>query len=127
MRFGATLHWRESCPAPVYRFMFSSGFTFSFPPEDYALTAYLKLLDQVAPGAQWMVAGLDVDVLPLISRTLIEGGHVRVGLEDAPFGCEKSNMQLVEAAASAIANAGGELAKAADVRMAIAPEKYEAV
>ena len=125
MRLGATLHWRESCPAPVYRFMFSSGFTFSFPPEDYALTAYLKLLDQVAPGAQWMVAGLDVDILPLIPRTLVEGGHVRVGLEDAPFGCEQSNIQLVEAAASAIASAGGELASAAHVRVAIAPEEHE--
>ena len=96
VRLGATLHWRESCPAPVYRFMFSSGYTFSFPPEDYALTAYLKLLDQVAPGAQWMVAGLQVDVLPMIPRAVAEGGHVRVGLEDASFGCELSNLQLVE-------------------------------
>lgn len=127
MRLGASLHWRESCPAPVYRIMFSSGYTFSFPPEDYALTAYLKLLDQVAPGAQWMVAGLDVDILPLIPRAVMEGGHIRVGLEDAPFGCGKSNMQLVEAAADAISASGGELAGAADVRVAIAPEEHETV
>lgn len=127
VRLGATLHWRESCPAPVYRFMFSSGYTFGFPPEDYALTAYLKLLDQVAPGAQWMVAGLDVDIQPMIARTVMEGGHLRVGLEDATFGCAKSNMQLVEAAADAITSAGGTLARATDVRVAIAPEEHEPV
>ncbi|MEO8156456.1 MAG: 3-keto-5-aminohexanoate cleavage protein [Betaproteobacteria bacterium] len=126
VRLGATLHWRESCPAPVYRFMFSSGYTFSFPPEDYALTAYLKLLDQVAPGAQWMVAGLQVDMLPMIPRAVAEGGHVRVGLEDAVWGCERSNLQLVEDAARKIANSGGELATAAEVRVAMAPEEHGA-
>jgi 3-keto-5-aminohexanoate cleavage enzyme len=118
VRLGATLHWRESCPAPVYRFMFSSGYTFSFPPEDYALTAYLKLLDQVAPGAFWMVAGLQVDVLPMIPRAVAEGGHVRVGLEDAPWGSEKSNVQWVREAVQRIENAGGELATAQAVRAA---------
>ncbi|HUF21954.1 MAG TPA: 3-keto-5-aminohexanoate cleavage protein [Burkholderiales bacterium] len=126
IRMGATLHWRESAPAPVYRFMFSRGFTFSFPPEDYGLTAYLKLLDQAAPGARWMVAGLDVDVMPMIPRILVEGGHLRVGLEDAPFGCEKSNVQLVEEAAAAISRSGGEIAGAQDVRMSVSPEQFEA-
>jgi 3-keto-5-aminohexanoate cleavage enzyme len=116
VRLGATLHWRESCPAPVYRFMFSSGYTFSFPPEDYALTAYLKLLDQVAPGAFWMVAGLQVDVLPMIPRAVAEGGHVRVGLEDAPWRSEKSNVQWVREAVQRIENAGGVLAAAQAVR-----------
>ena len=127
VRLGATLHWRESCPAPVYRFMFSSGYTFSFPPEDYALTAYLKLLDQVAPGAQWMVAGLQVDVLQMIPRAVAEGGHVRVGLEDASYGCELSNLQLVERAAEKIMAMGAELATANQVRVAIAPEEHGAV
>jgi len=127
VRLGATLHWRESCPAPVYRFMFSSGYTFSFPLEDYALTAYLKLLDQVAPGAQWMVAGLQVDVLPMIPRIVAEGGHVRVGLEDAVHGCELTNLQLVERAARSICAVGADLATPAQVRVAIAPEEHGAV
>ena len=115
-RLGATLHWRCSCPTPIYRFMFSSGYTFGFPPSDYGLTAYLKLLDQVAPGAQWMVAGLAVDVLPMIPRAVTEGGHVRVGLEDAPLGSGLSNLQWVQAAATGITDAGGELATPKDVR-----------
>ena len=126
VRLGATLHWRESCPAPVYRFMFTSGYTFSFPPEDYALTAYLKLLDQVAPGAQWMVAGLQVDIMSMIPRVVAEGGHVRVGLQDAAYGCELSNLQLVERAAQTIVNVGGDIATATEVRVAIAPEEHGA-
>jgi uncharacterized protein (DUF849 family) len=116
LRLGATLHWRCSSPLPIYRFMFSSGFTFSFPPDDYGLTAYLTLLDQVAPGSPWMVGGLAVDVLPMIPRVVAEGGHVRVGLEDAPLGSEVSNLQWVEEARKRIENSGGELATAAQVR-----------
>lgn len=125
LRLGASLHWRESCPRPVYRFMFSRGFTFGFPPEDYGLTAYLNLLDQVAPGASWMVSGLDVDVTAMIPRAVMEGGHVRVGLEDAPLGTGKTNLQWVEEAARLIQNSGGELATAGEVRTALNPEDHE--
>jgi len=116
LRLGATLHWRCSSPSPIYRFMFSSGYTFGFPPDDYGLTAYLTLLDQVAPSAQWMLGGLSVDVLPLIPRAVVEGGHVRVGLEDAPFGSQRSNLEWVEEAVRRIDSAGGELARPQDVR-----------
>jgi uncharacterized protein (DUF849 family) len=119
LRLGATLHWRCSSPLPIYRFMFSSGFTFSFPPADYGLTAYLTLLDQVAPGSPWMVGGLAVDVLPMIPRVVAEGGHVRVGLEDAPLGSEVSNLEWVEEARKRIENSGGELATAAEVRQVL--------
>lgn len=124
-RLGASLHWRESSPDPIYRLMFSRGYAFGFPPDDYALTAYLRLLDQVAPGCNWMISGLDVDVLPLVPRTVMERGHVRVGLEDAPFGCDRTNVQLVEEAARLIENAGGTLAVAADVRIASSTEALE--
>lgn len=116
MRLGAVLHWRCSSPTPIYRFMFSSAYTFSFPPEDFGMTAYLHLLDRVAPGAVWMTAGLNVDVLPLVARTVVEGGHVRVGLEDAPHGSDKNNVQWVEAAVQAVQRFGGEVANAQDVR-----------
>lgn len=116
IRLGAVLHWRASSPTPIYRLMFSSGYTFSFPPDDYGVTAYLNLLDRVAPGAQWMVSGLYVDTLPLIPRTVAEGGHVRVGLEDAPHGSERSNVQWVEAAVAAVDRCGGEVASVSHVR-----------
>jgi 3-keto-5-aminohexanoate cleavage enzyme len=116
LRLGASLHWRCACPAPIYRFMFSTDYTFGFPPGDYGLTAYLKLLDQVAPGARWMVAGLGVDIRQLVPRTVEEGGHVRVGLEDASLGCAETNVDLVEAAARVIHACGSGLATAAEVR-----------
>jgi len=116
IRLGSVLHWRMSSPSPIYRLMFTSGYTFGFPPDDYGLTAYLNLLDRMAPGAIWMVAGLYVDTLPLIPRAIAEGGHVRVGLEDAPHGSDRGNVQWVEAAVAAIDRFGGEVAKVGEVR-----------
>ena len=59
---------------------------------------HLALLDEEARGSPWMVAGLGVDIRPLIPLTVKRGGHVRVGLEDAPFGSRHSNRALVEEA-----------------------------
>lgn len=121
VRHGAMLYRRHPrTPAPVYRFMMTSTFTFSFPPEVWALEAYVKLVEKVAPGAQWMVAGLGVEVLPLIPAAVAMGGHVRVGLEDAPHGSSHSNLELVQAAVDAIQKAGSEPASASDVRACLA-------
>ncbi len=121
VRQGATLHRKQpTAPVPIYRFMFSSAFTFSFPPEEWALEAYVKLVEKVAPGAPWMVAGLAVEVLPLIPKVVALGGHVRVGLEDTPFQARRTNVELVEAAVNAIQKAGGEPATAAEVRASLA-------
>ena len=122
LRMGAGLHWRSGCPQPVYRFMFSTDYGFGFPPEDFALTAYLHMIDRFAPGAHWMVGGLGVDVLPLVTRAVLEGGHVRVGLEDAPFGCGRSNVELVEDAVGRVVQAGAEPARAPHVREALRQE-----
>lgn len=117
IRHGALLHRRHpTMPVPIYRFMFSTGMTFSFPPEPWAVEAYVKLLGMVDPGAPWMVAGLAVDVMPLIPTVVALGGGVRVGLEDAPFGTQRSNVEMVDAAVNAIQRAGGEPATTAEVR-----------
>lgn len=119
-RLGAAMARRfPIVPQPVYRFMFSEGYAFSFPPAEYALDAYLNLLDSVAPGAPWMVAGLMVDIRPLIAPAVARGGHVRVGLEDAPRLSERGNLWWVEDAAERIRAAGGTLATAAEVRAAL--------
>lgn len=115
-RAGAALARRAGAKAPVYRFMFSSHFAFGFPPETFGLDAHVRLLEHAAPGAVWMIAGLGVDVSPLIPAAVARGGHVRVGLEDAPFGCATSNVALVEAAAREIRAAGGEPASVGEWR-----------
>lgn len=120
-RLGAALaRAAPGLPVPLYRFMFSDEFAWGFPPREGYLDAHLALLDEAAPGAPWMVAGLGVDIRPLIGATVARGGHVRVGLEDAPWGSEMTNRAWVEAAARAVREAGGEPATPAQVRAALA-------
>lgn len=119
LRLGAKLAREAQAPQPIYRFMFSQGLSFGFPPAEYALEAYLRLLGEVAPGSPWMVAGLDVDILPLAGAAAMRGGHVRVGLEDAPLGSMRSNLEWVQAAGAAIRAAGSSLATPAEVRRAL--------
>ena len=104
---------------PVFRFMLSDGFNFCFPPREWAIEALAKLMQEEAPDAPWMVAGLDINTIPLIPKIVELGGHVRVGLEDAPFHCKKTNVQWVEEAVTAIRAAGAEPATAADVRQSL--------
>ena len=120
LRLGAALAREQAgVPQPIYRLMFSQGFRFGFPPAEYALEAYLRLLEAEAPGAPWMAAGLDVDILQLAQAAVGRGGHLRVGLEDAPFGSARSNLDWVRAGRQAIERAGGEIASAAEVRAAL--------
>lgn len=116
LRLGAKLAREAAAPQPIYRFMFTEGMSFGFPPAEYALEAYLRLLAEVTPGSPWMVAGLDVDILPLAGTAAARGGHVRVGLEDAPLGSTRSNIEWVRAAHGAISVAGASLATPAEVR-----------
>ena len=119
MRLGAALHRAyPGAPVPIYRLMFSDGIAFGFPPETWALDAYLKLLEIEQPGAPWMVAGLDVELGPLIDAAVARGGHVRVGLEDAPLGGRTTadNRTLAQQARERIEAAGASLATAKQVR-----------
>jgi uncharacterized protein (DUF849 family) len=100
--------------------MFSDTFAYGFPPRPWALAAHLALLDEEAPGAPWMIAGLGVDIRPLIPEAVRRGGHVRVGLEDAPFGSTMTNRAWVEEAARLIRTAGAEPATVAEMRAALA-------
>ena len=100
--------------------MFSDGFTFGFPPRDYALNAYREMLREYAPAAPWIIAGLLVDLAPILEQAVAAGGHVRTGIEDAPSGSERGNVELVRAAAAAIRRGGGALGTAAEVRAALA-------
>jgi uncharacterized protein (DUF849 family) len=119
-RLGAALAAaRPGVPTPVYRLMFSDEFAWGFPPRSYALRAYLALLAEVAPDAPWMIAGLGVDIGPLIDEALAFGGHVRVGLEDARFGTKVSNRDLVEEVAAKVRAGGREPATAAEIREAL--------
>ncbi|MBM4226443.1 MAG: 3-keto-5-aminohexanoate cleavage protein [Gammaproteobacteria bacterium] len=126
LRAGAALHRKvQGAPEPLYRFMFSSDFLFGFPPEPYALDALLKLKADCAPSAPWMVSGLGVDITPLIAHTVTRGGHLRVGLEDAPLGSTLDNVQWVERAARAVETAGGTVASPSVMRQLLNLKKTD--
>ena len=121
LRLGAALaRATPGLPRPVYRFMFSDGLAFGFPPRPWALEAYLKLLAECDPGAPWMVAGLAVEIEPLVEAAVASGGHVRTGLEDAPLGTALGNVARVRRVRAAIERAGGIIAAAREVRAALA-------
>jgi uncharacterized protein (DUF849 family) len=117
MRLGAALHRAyPGAPMPIYRLMFSQHIAFGFPPTDWALDAYLRLLAMEQPESPWMIAGLGVELDGLMDLAVARGGHVRVGLEDAPMGCPHDNITLVRQARQRIEAAGGSLATATQVR-----------
>lgn len=117
LRAGAALHARIGGPVqPVYRFMFSTDFLFGYPPQPAALGSLLELKQQCAPQAPWMVSGLGVDITPLIASAVAAGGHLRVGLEDAPLGSTRTNVEWVEHAVMRIRAAGGEVADVPGMR-----------
>lgn len=75
---------------------------------------------EVALNGPWGRArqpGIPVRVEDIVA--VRRGGHLRVGLEDAPLGSERSNLEWVRAGRRAIELAGGELASADEVRAAL--------
>ncbi len=116
-QLGALMASRQpGLTTPVYRFMFSDGFAWGTPPRALYLDAHLAMLEEVASGAPWMVAGLEVDITPLIEAIVERGGHVRVGLEDAPWGSSRSNREWVADAVRRLALFGAQPANAQEIR-----------
>lgn len=118
-RVGALLAQAVDLPArPMQRVMFSDTLLYGLPPGEAAIAAYAALMDSL--GTRWMMAGLDYAIDPWMAPALAAGADIRVGLEDAPHGCQRSNVQQVRDAAAAVARSGRRLATAADVRAGLA-------
>ncbi len=118
-RLGAA--WAEKYPqlkTPVYRFMVSDHLLFGLSPSVEAIDFYHWHISATAPGAPWMLSALDADITGVMDRALELGAHLRVGLEDAPFGSELGNVDLVEHALQRISASGRGLATPADIRAA---------
>ena len=120
VRAGAALARAAGTKTPIYRLMFCNLHAVGFPPRPYALSAYLSLLEEEAPGAPWMIAGVSADIRPLIGETVGRGGYIRVGLEDAPLRTKASNLELVEEAVRMVREHGAEPASPAEMRQALA-------
>jgi len=119
-RAGAALAKAAGTKVPIYRFMFSETFAWGFPPKPHHLEAHVRLLSEEDAGAPWMAAGLGVDIRPLIPVAVRTGGHIRVGLEDAPFGSPLTNLDWVEDAVREVRRHGAEPASTSDMRAGMA-------
>lgn len=101
---------------PIYRIMLSDNLLFGMRPSASAIRFYAEHLALEAPDAPWMLSGLDADVQALTPLALDLGAHLRVGLEDAPFGSKVSNIDLVESALRAIEGSERSLATVKEIR-----------
>lgn len=101
---------------PIYRVMFSDSLLFGTAPSARSVDFYSAHLEDVAPSAPRMISGLDADIVPIAAYAIDRGFHLRVGLEDAPFGTDRSNVELVRGAVEAISARGRATASAADIR-----------
>jgi uncharacterized protein (DUF849 family) len=119
-RAGAALARAAGVKTPIYRLMFCEGLAVGFPPRPYALSAYVSLLQEEAGSAPWMIAAVNADLRPLFAETIACGGHIRVGLEDAPLGARATNLELVEEAVKIVRDHGAEPASPAQMRQALA-------
>jgi 3-keto-5-aminohexanoate cleavage enzyme len=120
LRTGAAMVRAAGVKTPIYRLMFCEALTVGFPPKPYALAAYHALLEEEARGAPWMIAAVNADLRPLFADTIERGGHIRVGLEDAPLGTGMTNLALVEEAVRLVRQHGAEPASPAEMRQALA-------
>ncbi len=117
VRLGAAMHRAHpDAPMPIYSFRFAENMTMGLPPEEWALDAYLRLLEMEAPGAPWMAASMGGNITRLIPAIVARGGGVRTGLEDAPMGSRLTNVDLVKECVQAIRAAGAEPATGNEVR-----------
>ena len=120
LRAGAALARAYGVKTPIYRLMFSNMLAAGFPPRPYALAAYHALLQEEAPGAPWMIWAISADLRPLFADAIARGGHIRVGLEDAPLGTTATNLAMVEEAVRIVRENGAEPATPAEMRQALA-------
>lgn len=104
--------------SPIYRVMFSDSLLFGMTPTRRGVDLYAAHLEETAPGAPRMVSGLDADVFNIAIYAINKGFHLRVGLEDAPFGADHSNVEMVRAAEALIRKCGRRLSTADEIRAA---------
>jgi 3-keto-5-aminohexanoate cleavage enzyme len=119
LRLGANLAREAAAPQPIYRFMFSEGFAFGFPPAPYALRGLSAAPCGDGAGRALDDRGACRRRAATRGEAAARGGHVRVGLEDAPLGTARGNLDWVRAARREIEAADRVARGAADVRAAL--------
>lgn len=118
-RLGAALAAAQpSLKTPIYRVMFSDNLLFGMAPSRRGVDLYAAHLDDTAAGSPRMISGLDADVASIAIYAINKGFHLRVGLEDAPFGSDRSNIDLTRNAVAMIEKYGRQLTPSSEIRLA---------
>ena len=117
VRLAAHMVERGHVEAPGF-FQLCLGVEWGAPATPEALGLMKSLLPA---GAHWAAFGISRDQRPLIALSVLNGGHVRTGLEDNLYldrgVLAPSNAALVEQAVGLIAGLGAEPAPPADARV----------
>lgn len=98
-------------------FQVVTGIRYGFEPSAETLTYARGLLPE---GAIWAAFGIGRMAFPMLAQAWLQGGHVRIGMEDAVMISRgtlvKDNAELVRKAARIIDDLGGSLATPAEAR-----------
>jgi len=96
---------------------FAMGIKYGWPATSTALTHAQAMLP---PDAVWSAFGIGSAEMPMVAQTMLQGGHVRVGLEDNIYVSRgelaKSNAELVGRARDIITLLGGSVASTDQAR-----------
>jgi uncharacterized protein (DUF849 family) len=102
-------------PAPLCSFVMGVKYGFQFSPET---VAYAR--DRLPPGAAFTAIGLGRNAFPAVAASYLAGGHIRVGLEDAPYLSKDvlapSNAAMVLKARRIVEDLGGRILSAQATR-----------
>jgi uncharacterized protein (DUF849 family) len=83
------------------------------------VNSFMAMVNNMPAGAIWSSFAISRMQMPWVAQAVLAGGNVRVGLEDNIYlskGVLATNGQLVDRAASILANMGVSIMGAADVR-----------
>lgn len=97
-------------------FQLCQGIPWGAPPEAGVLKG---MVDMLPENANWTAFALGRNQLPWVAQSVLQGGHVRVGLEDNLYlgkGEFATNGQLVERAVNIVENMGGRVLSPAEAR-----------
>jgi uncharacterized protein (DUF849 family) len=102
-------------------FQIVTGIQFGFSPSAETL-AYAKSL--LPAGASWAAFGIGRMAYPMLAQAWLQGGHIRIGMEDAVMisrgKLTSGNAELVRKAARMIDDLGGSLATPQEARKILA-------
>jgi uncharacterized protein (DUF849 family) len=98
-------------------FQFCLGVPWGAPASPESMFSMKSILPK---GANWSAFGVGAKQFPMVALAVVNGGHVRVGLEDNLYMSKgvlaTGNAQLVERAARIVREIGADVASPADTR-----------